>query len=258
MKPARTLTLVLLAAPLLASCTSKPPVAPGVLDAGPSSLEASDAYPLVIDALENGNAAEQTFAIRTGNDEGATGKRTIKPSDTKGVVVVSWTVGDEPEPRNESHLERNEQGALVVLRMPNRERDVVTRFDPPFVHLPASLERNQPAKQDLTMLIADFDKPGTITRRGDSTSTITLLGGQHLTIGGEDSIAVIVRAELVSTFGPAKVNRTTDRWFVTETGFVGERFTETVRIFGIQSEKREQEIWLDGVERPDDPAPTKD
>lgn len=250
----RTLAIAV-AALVLGACASDPPPAPGVLDAGgPDALDPSQAYPAIVAAIDEGEASEQAFAVRSGEHEGETGVRAVRRDDA-GRAVVSWTIEGEDEPLNQSVLERADDGGLVVVRMPNRERDVVTRFEPPFVHFPPELARDEPFEQDLRMLVADFDEPDRVNRRGDSTSTLTLLGGARVTVDGRDVVAGVTRAELVSTFGPARVTRTTDRWLVPGEGLVAESWTEVVRVAGFVSERREQEIRRQGVtlvEAPDD------
>ncbi|MEM1422569.1 MAG: hypothetical protein AAGH64_01055 [Planctomycetota bacterium] len=238
--------LVLLALPL-ASCAHQHPPDPDVRDAGAHSLTAAKAYPAIADALDRGTPLTQRFRIVSGDDSGATGTRSVSV-DGDGRAVVGWTVEGEDGPRQENHVVRDAAGDLRVERMPNRERGVVTRFEPAFLHFPSVLEVDTPVQQTLEMLVADFDTPGRIKQTGDAVSTLTLLGGADVLVDGAPRVALVVRAELESAFGPARVVRVADRWFLQELGFVGERFDETVRIFGLRSEQRTREIWLEGVE----------
>lgn len=239
------LTTIALTAAVLAGCHQAPPL--GVLDPASGTLAAAAAYPAISGAIDEGTETTQIFRIDTGDDAGAEAARAVRPGKEVGTCVVSWTVGGEDSPRHESVV-RREGGSLLVVRMPNRERDVVTIFEPALVHLPESLDPSSPAEQSLTMLIADFDSPDRVTRRGDAQSTITLVGSEELLVEGRPTQAAVVRTELVSTFGPAQVNRVTDRWFVRGEGLVGERYDETVRIFNVVSEQREQTAWRRGVE----------
>ncbi|GAB4517505.1 MAG: hypothetical protein Tsb0013_21760 [Phycisphaerales bacterium] len=239
---------------ILGACASTPPVAPGVRDGGPTALTPRDTYTGIVAAIETGTKSEQRFSITDGDDAGRTGVRRIEPHSDG--AVVAWIVEGEERPRHENHLTRDDTGGLVVLRMPNRERDVVTRFEPPFVHFPYTLRQNEPVTQELRMLVADFDSPDRINRRGDSVSTITYLGSADVSQNDQRTRAAVIRTELESTFGPANVVRTTDRWFIPGRGLVGERYEETVRVFGIQSERRVQEIWLVGTEPIEDEAPS--
>lgn len=244
----RTTLALLLALVTLSGCATDPPAAPGVEAIGPDSLSAEQLYPLITRAINNAEEGSSTFRIRSGDDEGRSGHRVVTPSED-GSCTVAWHVGAaDTNARHVNHLKRRDDGALVVTRMPNRERDVVTRFDPPLVHAYASLTRAEERSQDVTLLVADFDEPDKVTRRGSSTSTVSYLGGLRTTRNGEGVIALLVRTTLVSTFGPAKVNRTTDRWFIQGEGFIGETYTETVRVFGVVTENRSQETWREDVE----------
>ena len=230
------------------ACSTTPPPAPGVLATGPDTLTADELYPLITSAIDEGKGASMAFRILSGDDKGDTGHRVVEATDDN-TCTVAWHVGDpENEPRHTNHLERDARGNLIVTKMPNRERDVVTRFDPPLIHARPETTRAEERSQDVKMLVADYEDPDDIDRRGSSTNTITYLGDATTTMNGETVTAMLVRTTLVSTFGPAKVNRTTDRWFVPDRGLVGESYTETVRVFGVVSEEREQEIWRDGVE----------
>lgn len=131
-------------------------------------------------------------------------------------------------------------GALVSTRSTNYDRDVITEFHPPLLIFPNQLAPGSPATQSLEFIVRPLGDPRRIKRRGDASVTISLVDRQDVALPGGTADALHVRTVLEIDFGAAKVERTTDQWFLPGAGLVAESFDERIKVLGVPTERSRQ------------------
>lgn len=244
---------------LLTGCAIAPPDTPSDLGSAGAPMTPQTTYPQLLDAIDRGVSESSSYSIVSGLSAGDNLKRSIEPgrsASSGSAALVTWRIEGAEAPQQVATVLRLEDGALATERMVSFDRDVVTRFTPPLMLFPAALEQGVPVATDVEMEIASIDSPDRVTRTGTGTFVIELMGTESLqTEAGERVKALRVRTTLDSVFGPARVVRYTDRWFRARPPYrvVGERFEETVRVFGLVTDRRERAEWLPEY-RGSDPA----
>jgi len=219
----------------------RPPAAPLTADDAYPQLRARDAVALsyrITDGHDSGQRAELLF---TSCDRLENPPRIGQPADH---ACILWTVAPEDAPRNTRIWTRAGSGLIVMGRMLNPERSVVTTFDPPLVVFPAGLEPGVPFTQSVGMKVTD--ERGRPKEQGSATLETTLDAAQDLTLAGQTVETARVRSVFRANLKNARIVRTTDRWHIPGVGPVMEHFEEEVRVLGLIVERTSQTFILDG------------
>ncbi|MEM1166856.1 MAG: hypothetical protein AAGI30_11265 [Planctomycetota bacterium] len=215
------------------------PIAFGeIVDRGPA-VGADDVLPL----NEVGAGWARTF------DDEAPGA--AEPSVTyalgtrEGGLWVSEQRGERTV--RERLLIAREDGSVVVPRMHNTSRRLITIFDPPILFLPGPLEPGQRIEQEVELTVRPASEPDRIEREGTGTLTIESVGQQEVTIDGQTERISLIRTTFESDFGVARVQRQTEWWIGRRDGLIAVREDEEVRVLGFVSERNRSLLVWEGA-----------
>ncbi|MBL0926933.1 MAG: hypothetical protein IBJ11_04670 [Phycisphaerales bacterium] len=208
-----------------------------------AALTAREAYPALFDGVPLPRTDRYTVA--DGVDAGKQAEMTFEPS-ADGDIAVSWTIAGESRPRNVRVLRVRADGAVVMPRMINQERAVVSVFDPPLLVFPGEARLGSPVSESCAMKVHPIDDLKKLRERGKATSEVVFeaVGSPPIGLGGAG--ARVVRTIFKSTLEKASAVRTTVRWHAAPGGAGGllaESWEEKIKILGLFGETSRQRFF---------------
>lgn len=243
--------------------TQRPPDAPDLVAAQALPTWLADAGP-----------DETAFTAQLGRDKGKQWRVTpsdIEKNDAGRVTAftLNWTFDSEPAPRSERRMLVTDAGDLVMARVLQRDRSVITAFDPPILVVPARINAGATIRQDSSVTVYDLAKPTRVKDKGTATLEARHLGiaapeqspasapaqsGRTPAWGAPPRGAIIYTTNLTIELGAATSQRFTERWFL-PTALLREAYEERIRVLGVTIDSTTQA--LDPVQAepvPADPA----
>jgi uncharacterized lipoprotein YbaY len=277
------LALGVAAAMSAAGCATSPhtPTPPTVIDPSAADLIATEALALW---LSEQGPREAWLKITAGKDAGKSWhvvpKNTLKtesesagvPSTPRAQFTLTWTLEGEPAPRSEREMIVNSGGDLVMERVTQRDRSVITVFDPPVLVVPARINAGAVVRQDGKVVVYELKNPKKIKEKGDYTlearyddevESTTPEGAppQSAPLQGTPRRLRQYTTRLTLDLSAAKSERFTTRLFAPPppqgTGeLVSESFEEKIRVLGVTVESTRQTMTVAGTSDADcEPTP---
>lgn len=133
------------------------------------------------------------------------------------------------------------EGDLSMAKVVQRDRSVITVFDPPVLLMPARINPGATVRQDVKVTVLELANPKKTKERGTGSLEARFDGQQIL----PDGRSVLVYTTVLDLkLSAARSRRETVRWFAPggEFRLVRERFEETIRVFGVIIESTEQTL----------------
>lgn len=261
------------AAMSVAGCAGSPrtPTPPTVVNPSAADLVASEGLVLW---LGEGGPREAWMKITQGKDAGKSWH--VVPRNTlrtegdgadlgpRAMFTLTWTLEGEPTPRSEREMVVEADGDLVMSRVTQRDRSVITVFDPPVLVMPARINAGAVVRQDGKVVVYELKNPKKVKEKGDYTLEARFDG--EVDPGTPEAGARRLRqytTRLVLDLSAAKSERFTTRLFAPPppegTGeLVSESFEEKIRVLGVTVESTRQTMTVAGSsEAVCEPAPSE-
>jgi len=144
-------------------------------------------------------------------------------------------------------LQRLESGELQLLETVTKGRAVISRYDPPMIILPATLEPGETLSQDVRVTVHPESDPEQVQNRGDATNTIEYVADQRVRTPVGEFMAARLESKFEGDFGVSTVTSNTTSWLVEDLGLVAERYEQQVQALLPISQKSH---WFVIVKRP--------
>lgn len=235
--------------------TPSAPIPPTVLDLSSADLVASESLGMW---LGPGGPRECWLRITSGRDAGKTwhvvpAEVERDPDGRLTAFTLRWTLEGEAEPRSERRMLVTPEGELSMSRVLQRDRSVVTLFDPPVLLMPARLNAGATVRQDVAVTVLEMSNPKKVKDKGSALAEVTYAGTGRMhadsASASSDAGAQPGQRVLVSVLrinlSAAKSERTTSRVF-DDSGLVSESFEEKIRVLGVTIDATRQTMILTG------------
>ena len=221
-----------------------PPSQFGPVRPAESTVSLTDARPFLI---ATSGEASRRFKIVAGDDEGRVRIVQVRAHDDQNILVRT-SLEDAKDPLSVQSFAVSAEGDLVSWRDTNYAHEVFTEFDPPMIIFPREFDASgAPITQSVEFIVHPLADRQKVKQRGKAEVTITLLGRQAIQLPGGEADAIYVQTKLVVDFGPAKVERTTDEWFLPGVGLIADSFDEQIKVLGVTTEHTTQTGVADSV-----------
>ncbi|MFM9956473.1 MAG: hypothetical protein ACKVZJ_00210 [Phycisphaerales bacterium] len=249
-------------AALLSACaSSRAPVPPTVLDPSATDLVAAEALPLWLGPQ---GPRECWMRVLPGSTPARDAGKSwhVVPVDLErddagrlAAFTLHWTFEGEAQPRSERRMLVSEAGDFSMSKVVQRDRSVITLFEPPVLVMPARINPGATVRQDVAVTIYELDRPKKVKDKGTASVEITYAGlgpppasADGSTPSADDAERAgkrILRSSLLIDLSAAKSERFTERWF-DASGLVRETYEEKIRVLGVTIDSTRQAMVLAG------------
>ncbi len=210
----------------------------GELSADAPPLAALDAYPQLGEGVPE---FEISFEILAGDRAGEIlVERWTRDGPGSASVVVF--IGDDPDPVEEKTLAFDEAGDVRVERLVKHDRGLVVEMTPGPLVFGSSMPPGRSERTELAMRLPRITDPQSVRASGTGVVDLEALGEQEIEFVDETITGFLVREVFRTDLSASKSERTIERWFDRERGLALERWSETVRVFGIVVDRSERTV----------------
>ncbi len=120
-------------------------------------------------------------------------------------------------------------GEIVLTETVNKDRGLISRYEPALVIAPGRIRPGQRLTQEAHVTVHPESDPERINQRGDATNTIEYVGDQRLRTPAGSFRAARLESTFEGSFGISNVTSTTTSWLVESVGLAAERYEERVK-----------------------------
>jgi hypothetical protein len=257
---------------------TRPTPPPTVLDTSGTDLVAADALPFWLGPQ---GLVEVWMKITDGKETGKSWhvvptNITRRESDAGAALdafTLEWTLEGEATPRSVREMRLEPDGDLVMARVFQHDRNVITVFDPPILVMPAHINPGAVVRQDSKVVVYELKNPKKIKEKGGATLEARFEGeaaspspsepraqarGQNPPSASMPSTPPRTRlytTNLTLNLSAAKSERFTSRRFDLPppqgTGtLLEESYEEKIRVLGVTIESTRQTMTLAGTADP--------
>ncbi len=168
-------------------------------------------------------------------DDADSQKITIKRSDPdhEGLIELSRQKASETKPFRIDRVRWQHDGSIVLIETETRDEQVLSRYDPPLVLMPARLAPNEPHVQQVHLTVHPLKNPKRISHQGPAENTLLYVGKQRIRTQAGAFEAARVESRFTANLGLAQVDNETISLYAPTVGLVAERGTEQAKTFGI-------------------------
>lgn len=184
-------------------------------------------------------ALEGDTRLVTNRERQAGGLRVTK---IEAAAVVGGGMVPDERTRQVLEIVRTPEGDAALASTVEQKDQVVTRFDPPLLALPAALAVGARRTQDLYVRVFPIASPERVQSQGKATLTLTCEAIERVRVPAGEFDAARVESVLRIDLGTAKVTVTTTLWYAAGVGLVAERHREKVTVFGVVI-RQKAEAW---------------
>lgn len=238
--------------------SGKSPALPTVVDASAGDLVASEGLALWLGA---GGPSEVWMKISEGKDAGKSWHvvpTSVKKGEGGGIesFTLLWTLEGEASARSEREMIVEADGDLTMSRVVQRDRSVITVFDPPVLVMPARINSGAVVRQDGKVVVYELKNPKKVKEKGEFVLEARFEGEVETAAGGSGGEGAGGRERLFTTrlelnLSAAKSERATWRRFAPAApagngALVSESFEEKIRVLGVTIESTRQTMVVAG------------
>lgn len=131
--------------------------------------------------------------------------------------------------RRIEHIATNEAGEVVMTAVEDLKQNVITRYDPPLLLLPAKMPPSKVWQTNSAMRVLARNNPSKLVDQGTCTQTITYDGdGTTITPAGKFK-SYRLRVNYKAKLGMASVSTVESNYYAPAVGLVASEYTETVK-----------------------------
>lgn len=237
--------------------SGKSPALPTVVDASAGDLVASEGLALWLGA---GGPSEVWMKISDGKDAGKSWHvvpTSVKKGEGGGIesFTLMWTLEGEASPRSEREMIVEADGDLTMSRVVQRDRSVITVFDPPVLVMPGRINSGAVIREDGKVVVYELKNPKKVKEKGDFVLEARFEGeveGGSGGAGGSGGRERLFTTRLELNLSAAKSERTTWRRFAAAPpagngALVSESFEEKIRVLGVTIESTRQTMVVAGT-----------
>ena len=139
-----------------------------------------------------------------------------------------------------THLTTDDAGNIIVPAVEDLDHDVITRYDPPLMLMPAALEPNTPIVIESSMTIVDRDDPERQVDEGTCRQMFVHDGDQVVLAPAGRFECHRIRMKYRAKLRFAEVTTQTVRHYAPDVGLIAEQTTEHVKALIVSWTKRQK------------------
>ncbi|MDY7108342.1 MAG: hypothetical protein SYC29_06865 [Planctomycetota bacterium] len=213
---------------------------------------------LILETLPPGEAiaGEDLYPFESGQrvllrlDDAAAGEEIVfsgRPTDEHD-AAFAVALG---EARTEFRA-RNEADDIIMPATIDHDENALTRFDPPLLIAPKTLEPGTPVEAESEMVVVDARNPDQQRERGTAKRTIEYIDDQRIRTPLGEFRAQRIVVHFTADLRLADAENTTTCWLAPDLGIIARLREEEVRILGLISTRKRSVSVLIGTPQQQD------
>jgi hypothetical protein len=138
----------------------------------------------------------------------------------------------------------DEAGDIIMPATIDHHEQALTRFDPPLLIAPQTLESGMPIETEAGMVVVDARNPAQQRERGTAKRSIEYIDDQRIRTPLGEFRAKRIVVHFTADLTMADANNTTTYWLAPEEGVIAQLREEEVRILGLISNRKRSVLVL--------------